>query len=51
MESKVWKKPGLMPDIIISDVVMPDMLGWSCAGKIKSSLTMSHIPVVLLTAP
>ena len=44
------KAQHFMPDIIISDVVMPDMLGTELCRKIKGSITMSHIPVVLLTA-
>jgi two-component system, OmpR family, response regulator VicR len=43
-------KNGQMPDLILLDVMMPEMNGWDVFTKLKEKPEWREIPVVFLTA-
>ncbi|MEQ8702768.1 MAG: response regulator [Phaeodactylibacter sp.] len=49
-EEGIEKAQSLIPDLIISDVMMPKKDGFAVTQAIRSNLSTSHIPLILLTA-
>ncbi len=48
-QSGLNKANKLIPDIIILDIVMPDMDGWTVYKKLKKTPLLSQIPVIIVT--
>lgn len=44
------KIKGSIPDVIVSDIMMPNMNGFDLCKEIKSNIEFSHLPVILLTS-
>lgn len=39
----------IKPDLIILDLIMPEMTGWDACGKIKSKKELESTPIIFLT--
>ena len=44
------RMPELAPDVILLDVMLPDMDGYEVSRTLKQSSSYRHIPVILVTA-
>lgn len=39
-----------MPDLIVTDLTMPEMDGYALAAAVGTRLALEHIPIVFMTA-
>lgn len=43
-------KEGLIPDLILLDIMMPDMKGWEVLNRLRDNPHWKDIPIIFLTA-
>lgn len=45
----IWKAEKLLPDLILLDIVMPEMDGFETIKQLKQSDSLSEVPVIFIT--
>jgi DNA-binding response OmpR family regulator len=49
-EALLWLQAGNTPDIVVSDINMPNLNGYQLLERLKSNPSWSNIPVIVLSA-
>lgn len=49
-EEGIARAAAVKPDLILMDLSLPQMNGWTAAAKLKADNSLKHIPIIALTA-